>query len=142
MKVCHTRRKGEGDGGCLGVLGGLILVGGLLYLFVPDARKAIDKLISGARSVTDAQLILGKWQQQDGSLSIEFFSDGTLREKRLFNTGRGTYKLLPGQRIDLEIDGVFWGKNRATARYTLSGDELVLMPDTGAGIALRYKRVP
>jgi hypothetical protein len=123
------------------VIGGLVVIGVLLYLFVPDARVFLDKLLGRARQVTDVPLILGKWRQVDGSLTLEFFADGTLREERLLNTGKGTYKLLPGQRLELEIEGVLWGKNRVTARYTVSGDELLLTPEGGVGIALRYKRV-
>src|SRR5689334_8106786 len=77
-----------------------------------------------------------KWKQQDGSLTLEFCSDGTLREERLLDTGKGTYKLLPNRRMELKIEGGLWGHNEVTVRYEISGDELVLTPDAGAGLAL------
>jgi hypothetical protein len=127
---------GMGAGGCLLLL--LLLGGGAFVLFQTDLGK---QLFSQGQKITDSQRILGKWKQQDGSLSLEFFSDGTLREERLFNTGKGTYKLLPNRRMELKIEGVLWGQNEMTVRYELSGDELVLTPDAGAGFALRYRKV-
>lgn len=75
-------------------------------------------------------------------MTLEFFPNGILREERLLNSGKGSYRLLSGQLIKMEIEGVLWGTNEATFRYNLSGDELLLTPDSGSGIALRYKRVP
>jgi hypothetical protein len=121
--------------GCLLVL--LLLGGGAYFLFRTDLGK---QLFNEGRKVTDSQRIRGKWKQQDGSLALEFFADGTLRETRALNTGKGTYKLLPNRRIELKIEGVLWGHNEATMRYDLSDDELVLTPDAGAGLALRYRR--
>ncbi len=134
MKVGSERRRGEGNGGCLGAIGGLVVVGVLLYLFLPGVRVAVDRAV-------DSRTVVGKWKQVDGPLKLELFSDGTLREERPLGTGKGTYKLLSGERIELEIEGVLWGTNRATFRYTLTGDELLLSPEGGSGMALRYRRV-
>ncbi|OWK47503.1 hypothetical protein FRUB_01202 [Fimbriiglobus ruber] len=107
-------------------------------LFQTDIGK---QLFNQGQQIADSQRILGKWKQQDGSLSLEFFSDGTLLEERLLNNGKGTYKLLPNRKMELKIEGVLWGTNDATARYDISGDELTLTPDAGAGIAIRYRKV-
>jgi len=127
---------GPGVAGCLLVL--LLLGGGAFVLFQTDIGK---QLFSEGKKVADSQLILGKWKQQDGPLSLEFHSDGTLREERALNTGKGTWKILPGRKIELKIEGVIWGENEVTMRYDLSGDELVLTPDSGVGLALRYRKV-
>jgi hypothetical protein len=37
-------------------------------------------------------------------------------------------------------EGLPWGTNDATWRYNLSGEELLLTPESGAGLALRWKR--
>ena len=127
---------GSGIGaGCLLLL--LLLGGGAFFLYQTDTGKQV---FNEGRKITDSQLILGKWKQQDGSLTLEFLSDGTLREQRALNAGKGTYKLLPNRRIELKIEGVLWGHNEATMRYGLNGDELVLTQDAGAGLALRYRR--
>jgi hypothetical protein len=97
--------------------------------------------VGKARQVTDSELILGKWKQADGSLTLTFFSNGTLREERMLNNGSGTWKIRSGKYIELEIEGVLWGTNQATCRYTLSGDELTLTPESGSGFMLRYQRV-
>ena len=116
----------------------LLAVGGTFALFETDLGK---RLFRFDRQMTDSQRILGEWQQQNSSLTMEFFSDGSLQEKRLFDTGNGTYTLLPNGRIELKIEGVLWGQNEMTLRYEISGDELSLTSDGGAGIALRYTRV-
>lgn len=114
-----------------------ILAGGAYFLFATDLGK---QLFSAGVKLTDEQRILGKWKQQDGSLTMEFFRNGTLREERMLNNGNGTYVLLPNRRIDLKIEGVLWGQNEMIARYDIEGDELVLTPDSGVGIAIRYRR--
>jgi hypothetical protein len=134
--VEQAKSGGSGAGGCLLVI--LLLVGGGYVLTQTEFGK---QLFNATKQVTDSQRILGKWKQEDGSLTLEFFSDGTLREERALNNGKGTYKLLPGGRIELKIEGVLWGENEATRRYEITGDELVLTTEGGAGIALRYKRV-
>jgi len=134
--VQPAKSGGSELGGCLLLL--LLLGGGAYFLFQTDMGK---QLFSQGQQITDSQRILGKWKQQDGSLKLEFFSDGTLREERLLNNGKGTYKLLPNRRMELKIEGVLWGHNEATVRYEISGDELVLTPDAGTGIALRYRRM-
>jgi hypothetical protein len=134
--VEQPKSGGSSAGGCLLLL--LLLGGGAFFLFKTDMGKQI---FNQGQQLTDSQRILGKWKQQDGSLTLEFFSDGTLREQRLLNNGKGTYKLLPNRRMDLKIEGVLWGHNEATVRYEISGDELVLTPDAGAGIAFRYRKV-
>ncbi len=132
--------KGSGGAwvlsGCLLVV---LVVGGLLALGL--GLPFIQKVREANARVAEEQRVLGKWKQLDGALSLEFFSDGTLREERPLNKGKGTYKLLPGRRMDLKIEGVLWGHNEVTVRYEITGDELVLTPDSGAGLALQYRRV-
>ena len=134
--VEQAKSGGSGVGGCLLVL--LLLGGGAFVLFQTDIGK---QLFNQGQQVTDSQRILGKWKQQDGSLTLEFFSGGTLREERPLGTGKGTYKLLPNRRMELKIEGVLWGHNEVTVRYDISGDELVLTPDAGVGLAIRYRKV-
>ncbi len=143
MKLGHLRRKGESNGGCVGGLAGADRDRGVALL-VRAGRpvgpgSAAQRRAPGGRFPANPRQVR---KQEDGLLTLEFFSDGTLSEGRLLGTGKGTYKLLPDQRIDLEIDGVFWGTNHATCRYSLSGDEFLLTPESGSGLALRYKRVP
>jgi hypothetical protein len=134
--VEQPKSGGSGVGGCLIFL--LLLGGAAFILFQTDIGK---QLFNQGQQLTDSHRILGKWKQQDGSLTLEFFPNNTLREERLLNTGKGTYKMLPNRRMELKIEGVLWGKNEATVRYDISGDELVLTPDAGTGLALRYRKV-
>jgi hypothetical protein len=138
QQIIVERPKSGGSGGLGCVVALLLLGGGAYLLYQTDIGK---QLFNEGQRVTDEQRILGKWKQQDGALSLEFFSDGTLREERPLNTGKGTYKLLPNRRIELKIEGVLWGQNEATCRYEISGDDLVLTPDAGVGLALRYRKV-
>jgi hypothetical protein len=134
-----VERPAAGGTGVFGCLVGLLVLGGAAFLLLQTdvGKQVFDR----GQQVTDQQRLLGKWKQQDGVLSLEFFSDGTLKEERLLNTGKGTYKLLPNRRMDLKIEGALWGTNEATVRYDVNGDELVLTPDSGSGLALRYRKV-
>lgn len=139
MLVPQIRRKGESEGGAVGCLFLLILLGGAAYfLFQTDLGKS---LFDQGRQMTDAQLILGKWKQVDGPGTDEFFADGTIREERLLGTANGTYKLLPSRRMEIKIDGIFWGQIEGTERYEIRDDELELSTDAGTGVAIRLRRV-
>jgi hypothetical protein len=115
------------------IFGAIILAG---IFFVLTSATAVR--------LTDSQRILGKWQKLNplhNNLFIEFKSDGTLLDDTAFSTLKGTYKLLDDRRIDMEIQGQIMGTNKAIIRYEITGDELLLTPDTGAGIAQRCRRV-
>jgi hypothetical protein len=114
--------------GCLGVV----------FLTQTDTGK---RIVNQGVQITDEQRILGKWRQDNGAMSLEFFPDGTLREERALNTGKGTYKILPGKKLELKIEGVLWGTNEALVRYDITGDEFTISPDAGAGLTLRYRKV-
>lgn len=132
-----VRAGGSALGGCaiaVLVVGLLVTLGVGLLIGLPYIQK--QREAEYARTT-----ILGKWKQADGSLELEFFADGTLAEKRLLDTGRGTYRLLPNKRMELSVSAVFWGQNQLTVRYELTDDELTLIPETGSGVVLRYKKV-
>ena len=116
----------------------LLFFGGGLALYQTGLG---GHLFNRVRQSIDSQRILGKWELQGTSSTLEFFSDGTLREERLLNTGKGTYKLRPNHRIELDVEGVLWGRNQADFRYEISGEELLLTTDAGVGITLRFRKV-
>lgn len=111
-----------------------ILCGCLYYLFGT----------SGGVTIVDSQRILGKWRKEnaisDGYV-IEFFNDGTLRETTITGTVSGTYKILSDRRIHIDQQGMFWGRNDAIVSYRMSGDELLLTPESGSGLVIRCKRL-
>ncbi len=96
--------------------------------------SSCDKLI--------APSIVGRWQSDaNSSNTIEFFSDGTLREVALLKSSNGKYVLLDGDRMKLEIDGILWGTNVNTFKYSISGDKLTMTTEGGIGITLNWTRV-
>lgn len=136
--------RGGGGAGGRGVLVGCLTAGVILAVVGVVCGGLMFGLpyIQKQREAEYARTtILGKWRQADGSLELEFFANGTLAEKRLLDTGRGTYRLLPNKRMELKVDALFWGQNEVTVKYELTDDELTLVPETGSGMVLRYKKV-
>jgi hypothetical protein len=109
-------------------LGALLLL--LCLIFLP----ACSKLFGPA--------IVGKWQSTaNSSNTLEFFSDGKVRDSGSFKTCNGTYTILDGERIKMEIEGVMWGTNISTLHYSISGDKLTLTTEGPVGIAVNWTRV-
>jgi hypothetical protein len=135
----RRKRANRGGSALLDCIGTILLIGVAAFLVLKTdfGRHLFD----AGRQITDSQRLLGKWKQQDGPLNLTFFADHTLREERLLDAGKGTYRLLPNRRIELKIDGVLWGQNEVTLQYDISEGELVLTPDAGSGIALRYRKL-
>jgi hypothetical protein len=92
----------------------------------------------------DRTALVGRWRNEAG-LEIEFLPDGKLREKRLFDTGNGTYELLPGRKLRMRTEGMFGGAlptgGEGLVRYQLTEKELAITSDSGLGLAIRYERV-
>lgn len=88
-----------------------------------------------------APSIVGKWEL-DGTPSnkMEFFPDGTLRETALLNTSNGKYTLLDGNRMKMEIDGILWGTNVTTFKYSIEGDKLTMTGEEGLSVTLNWRR--
>ncbi len=86
-----------------------------------------------------APSIVGKWQSDnDSSLIIEFFPDGTYRGG-VKSDSNATYLLLDGGRMKLAI-----GKNVVTLKYSISGNKLTMAfekMDGGVGATLNWTRV-
>src|SRR6266404_1730196 len=98
-------------------------------------------LTSCGYQVALAPSIVGKWQSDaDSSNTIEFFPDGTLREVALLKTSNGKYVLLDGGRLKMEIDGLLWGTNTATWKYSINGNNLTMTTEGAVGLTLNFTR--
>jgi hypothetical protein len=122
----------------------------LAALFVVAAAIAFAFWLNLPPSATDLverdrAALVGRWRNESG-LEMEFLPDGKLREKRLFDTGNGTYELLPDRKIRMRTEGMFGGAlptgGEGILRYELTDKELALSTDSGLGFAIRYERVP
>jgi len=83
--------------------------------------------------------ITGKWQQVNGTETIEFFKDGRVRSDEQGRNIQGNYKFLDNKRMELTMGGAEVRKNTLVAQVTLSGKELTLvLPGSGE---LKYKKV-
>lgn len=83
--------------------------------------------------LTPAGGIIGpKWLADTFGSTLEFFKDGTLRETAKFGrVNNGTYVLRKGAELDqgsmdVEIDGIFYGKNKGVWKYSIKEDKLAL----------------
>ncbi len=89
-----------------------------------------------------APSIVGKWQSDlNSSNTMEFFPDGTLREVAILKTTNGKYVLLDGGRVKTETDGLLWGTNVVTWKYSISGNKLAMTTEGGIGLTLNWTRV-
>jgi hypothetical protein len=112
-----------------GIVFWVVLIGGAYYLGV----------FSWLKSTVDYHRIAGKYDKEGIPGTIEFRSDGTLLEETLFATHKGTFKLLPDNRMEYEAEGLLWGTNQVILRWRFEGDSLVLSADSGSGLQLRCK---
>jgi len=116
----------------------------LVRLFPPAAVAALlcCLLLPSCDKSPLAPSIVGKWQSDANSgNAIEFFPDGTLRETAPLKNSNGKYALLDGGRMKTETDGILWGTNVATWKYSLSGNKLTMTVEGGAGITLNWTRM-
>lgn len=88
-----------------------------------------------------APSIVGKWQSDSNSSNtIEFFPDGTLREIAVLKTTDGKYVLMDESRMKMETDGILWGTNISTWKYSISGSKLAMTTEGSVGITLNWTR--
>ncbi len=132
--VEQPRSRGWGIGGCLLLL--LLLGGGAIVLFQTDIGK---QLFDAGQKLADSQRILGKWEGKGTFDSLEFFSNGDLRIYAALVTHKGKWQILPGQRLQMETDGLLWGKNKMEWNYEFSGNRLLLKGLNGS-LSLEYER--
>jgi hypothetical protein len=139
--IIHERSSGFGAGCAIIVVMLVLLVGAgvLAVVLFTDLGKQITSPIV---QLTDAQRIVGKWQEEGKiGCSMEFLADGRCQELSPLKNTKGTYTLQSGQRIDMKLEGWFYGHNQITWRYELTSDTLVLSQEGGAGMVARYRRV-
>jgi hypothetical protein len=111
----------------IGITGLLLLVASCLLGSGCDAMT----------TMADSQRILGKWQ---GSLdSLEFFGNGDLRAYAVLKTHQGKWRMPGGNRLQLEVPGIFYGTMKAEWRYEITGNKLILTAMEG-GMKLEYHR--
>lgn len=123
------RRRGESVLEFLGGIVVLLVIGGVVWWFVTGKNPL-------------APSIVGKWQlDTSSSNTIEFFPDGTLRESALLRTSNGKYTLLDGGRLKMETEGILWGTNVSTWKYTINGDKLTMTMENGLAISLNWTRM-
>jgi hypothetical protein len=125
---------GGGGAGCLLFL--VVLAVAAFVLFQTDLGK---QLLDVGRKVTDSQRILGKWKGKGTLDTIEFFSNGDVRIYALLATHKGTWKIMPGQRLTMETEGLLWGTNKMEWKYEISGKTLTLK-STNGNISLQYEK--
>jgi hypothetical protein len=135
----RAQRRGES---ILETIGGLVVlavvVGGIIWY--TTGKSPLEWLTSGPNPIIPS--IVGRWRlDANSSNTIEFFSDGTLRETALLKTSNGTYVLLSGGRLKTETDGLLWGTNVATWTYTLTSTKLTMTTEGGVGITLNWTRI-
>ena len=94
-----------------------------------------------AKTLIDYQRIAGRYERPIGPGSMEFRTDGTVLEQAPLATNKGTYKLLPEQRIEIEMEGLLWGTNTAVFRWELIDNQLCLGLDGGTSFAFKLKLV-
>ena len=92
-----------------------------------------------ARSLIDTQRITGRYERPIGPGSIEFRRDGTVLEIAPLISNKGTFKMLPNERIEIEMEGMLWGTNRAVFGWGLVGSQLCLKPDGAETYLYRLK---
>jgi len=94
-----------------------------------------------AKTLIDYRRIAGRYERPLGPGSIEFRTDGTVLELAPLSSNKGTYKLLPEKRIEIEMEGLLWGTNTAVFRWDLVGTQLCLGLDGGTSFAFRLKSI-
>ena len=92
-------------------------------------------LLTGCRSASPSEKLLGKWQEEDGGDTTEFFEDGTFRTKaapgsRKVSEIAGDWTMLEDGRLKLDI--TFMGQ-RIVSMATLSfeGEKMVFTSEDG-----------
>jgi hypothetical protein len=141
-KIVVAQPKSGGSGAAGGILFLLVIGGVALFLTQTDVGKQLfnaDAKVTGV-PLTDEQRLHGEWEGQGTLDSIEFFPNGDVRIYAALVTHKGKWKLLSGQRLDLETEGVLWGTNKIEWEYKLSGKTLVLMQPNG-GLTLKYLKI-
>lgn len=70
--------------------------------------------------------------------TLEFFSNGEVREYALLRTNKGTWTMPGDNRLKLDMEGIFYGSNKVEFKYELSSSALKLVTLDG-NIKLDYK---
>jgi hypothetical protein len=78
--------------------------------------------------VNDREAIVGRWNHPwSAAVHLDFRPDGTVTSVSLRGKDEGTYRLLPGGMIELDLPGIFYGRNVVKVPYRLTGETLELM---------------
>lgn len=80
--------------------------------------------------------IVGKWQQVDGTRTIEFFPDGTVVIGDTASSNAGTYSFPDSHHLKMVA-----AKDIIVFDMSLSSKTLVLTPPTQLGQQISFKRV-
>lgn len=83
--------------------------------------------------------IIGKWDEIDGTETIEFFKDGTITVDDKGMSFGGDYKFIDNDRIRIELGGLGALAGPMIVKVSISKDELSLT--TSDGDIDKYQRV-
>jgi hypothetical protein len=134
-----TRSRGSGYKIAFWCLTAFLVLGVGCCIAIALIVPFVQKIREAQVLADDSRLILGKWQQQGGLLTLEFFPDGSVRLSG-DQQGHGTYQMFTRQKISLETTNSLWGSRRNTILYEVNTHELVLTPESGGGAALHFTR--
>lgn len=96
-------------------------------------------LLFAACASTPEQALVGKWQLANGTDTIEFAADGTVRSVEGGKVIHGTYRFLAAAQVQVEPGGVWGAEGPVVFQVWIPGDELILtLPGVGAK---KYRRV-
>lgn len=83
--------------------------------------------------------IVGKWQDVQGTESMEFFKDGTVTAKAGGMSLGGKYSFVDDERIKIELGGMGALAGPTIAKVAISGNELTLTDENDK--PTKYRRV-
>ena len=96
---------------------------------------------SAAITRSDAQMIVGTWKMQDTGYLLAFAEDGTMLEQRATGSSKGIYELRPDSTLYTKTEGLLFGHNEATFKYSLSEREMILTIVSPLEMNLQFARI-
>ncbi len=133
--------------GCvLVILAVSVTIGGCLLLQTEvgkDVFTTSRKLLRQVSPPSENSLIIGKWQFPNLPNTLEFFSDGLMRETGTAKSTDSQYKLLGNGRMHTTSPGLFYGETEQdwNIKFSTDGDSLTLTPNAILGIPITLKRI-
>ena len=102
-------------------------------------KQEAQKILEQKRQELPKNAIIGRWQEIDGTETVEFFMEDTFNVVVQGMSMTGRYNFLDEGRIKLESDGISSGARSIICRVSVSENELTFTsPD---GKVKRYRRI-